>query len=106
MSTYLVGFERKKGEFVNDKTGELVNYDNRVLKFITDDGNNENNFGFSGFKVKMKMVDVARSLGVSENGNAVDTSLKNLFNNEIVLIYAPVNDEMTIVGFRPILKKS
>lgn len=54
----------------------------------------------------MKMAEVARSLGVSENGNAVDTSLKNLFNNEIVLIYAPVNDEMTIVGFRPILKKS
>lgn len=106
MSTYLVGFERKKGEFPNEKTGEIINYDNRLLKCITDDGANKDNFGFSGFEVKMKMVDVANSLGVSENGDSVDTSLKNLFRKEIEFIYAPRNNAMTVVGFRPVLKKS
>lgn len=106
MSTYLIGFERSKGEFPNDKTGELISYDNRLLKCVTDDGNNENNFGFSGFEVKMKMSDVANSLGVSENGNAVDTSLKNLSCKEIEIIYAPRKNVMTVVGFRPVLKKS
>ncbi len=106
MSTYLIGFETKKGEFTNDKTGELIAYNNRTLKCVTNDGNNANNFGFSGFKVKMKMPDIAGSLGVSENDGSVDSSLKNLFNKEIQLIYAPINDEMTVVGFRPVFKKS
>ena len=106
MSTYLVGFGRRKGEFANDKTGELISYDNRLLRCVTDDGKDKDNFGFMGFEVKMKMADVADSLGVSENGQSVDSSLNNLCRKEIELIYAPRNNVMTVVGFRPVLKKS
>lgn len=106
MSTYLIGVGLRKGEFTNEKTGELINYDNRLLRCVTDDGKDSNNLGFTGFEIKMKMTDIAHSLGVSENDSAVDTSLKNLFNKEIQLIYAPLNNVMTVVGFRPVLKRS
>lgn len=106
MSTYLVGFERRKGEFANEKTGELIGYDNRMLRFITDDGHNKDNFGFAGFELKMKMSDIAESLGVPATGEAVDTSLKNLFRKEVDIIYAPRNNVMTVVGIRPVLSKS
>ena len=106
MSTYLVGFERRIGEFPNDKTGELISYDNRLLRCVTNDGQNKDIFGFSAFEVKMKMSDIADSLGVSANGEAVDTSLKNLFRKEIEIVYAPRNNVMTVVGFRPVFTKS
>ena len=36
MSTILIGFTRKVGTFTSDKTGEVVAYSNRDLRFITD----------------------------------------------------------------------
>ena len=106
MSTYLVGFEVKKGTFTNDKTGELICYDNRLLRCVTDDGNNNDNFGFSGFEIKMKMSDIAESLGISAIDDTVNTSLKNLFRKRIDIVYAPRNNVMTVVAIRPVLSKS
>ena len=106
MSTYLVGFDTKKGEFTNDKTGESIAYSNRSLNCVTDDGQNANSFGYSCFQVKkIKMSEIAFSLGVPERDDAVDTALKNLLKKEIELINAPKNGTLTIVGLRPVFKK-
>lgn len=105
MSTYLVGVEPKKGEFANDKTGELISYNNRLLNCVTDDGQNADNFGFSVFQVKLKMAEVAFSLGVPERDDSVDSALKNLCKKEIEFINAPKNGTLTVVGFRPVFKK-
>lgn len=105
MSTYLVGFDIKKGDFVNDKTGELIAYNNRVLKCVSDDGQNATSFGFSGFDVKLKMPEVALSLGVPERDDAVDTALKNINKKEIEFINAPKNGTLSVVGFRPVFNK-
>lgn len=37
MSTVLRGYERKEGQFVIDKTGEVKEYDNTLLHFTSDD---------------------------------------------------------------------
>lgn len=105
MSTYLVGYETKKGSFANDKTGELIAYNNRLLNFVTDDGQTAGNFGFSGFQVKFKLAEVADSLGVPERDESVDTALKSVCKKEIELINAPKNGTLTVVGFRPVFKK-
>lgn len=105
MSTYLVGFETKKGDFTNDKTGESIAYNNRLLNCVTDDGQNANSFGFSCFQVKLKLAEVANSFGVPERDDAVDSALKNVFKKEIEFINAPKNGALAVVGFRPVFKK-
>lgn len=104
MSTYFVGFEVKKGQFTNDNGG-IVDYSNRLLNCITDDGQNDKNFGFTGFQVKLKMSEVAFSLGVPERDDAVDAALKNIFKKRIEFSYAPKNGTMMPVGFHPDFSK-
>lgn len=101
MSTYLVGFEVKKGQF-NNSSGESVDYNNRLLNCVTDDGQGSNSFGFSTFQVKLKMSEVAFSLDVPERDDSVDAALKNIF---LEFINAPKNGVLSVVGFRPIFKK-
>lgn len=37
MSTVLRGYERKEGQFVNEKTGEMITYDNILLHYTSND---------------------------------------------------------------------
>ncbi len=105
MSIYLVGYEPKKGEFPNEKTGEIISYNNRLLNCVTDDGQKPEDFGYSCFQVKLKMADVAYSLGVPEKDEAVDSALKSVFKKEIEFINAPKNGSLAIVGLRSVFKK-
>ena len=102
--TILIGYEIKIGTFTSDKTGEVLAYDNRVLRFVTDSGAKEDNVGFSQFKVKLKLADLAKYLGVAANDNLVNDVLKNNLHHEFELAWAPINDSMECVGLRP--KKS
>lgn len=104
MKTILIGYEIKIGTFPSEKTGEVIAYDNRVLRFITDSGAKEDNVGFSQFLVKMKLEDLARSLGVPADDNSVNNFLKSNLHHEFELAWAPSNDVMKCVGVR--LKKS
>ncbi|MDE6501506.1 MAG: hypothetical protein K2L10_05435 [Ruminococcus sp.] len=106
MSTYLVGFGVNKGEFPNEKTGDMISYSNRSLDCITDNGQNDKSYGFSCFHIKkIRMSDLACSLGVPERDDSVDTALKNMCKKEIELVYAPKNNTLEIVGVRPVFKK-
>jgi len=105
MSIYLVGVEPKKGEFPNEKTGEIISYNNRLLNCVTDDGQKADDFGYSCFQVKLKLSEVAFSLGVPEKDEAVNSALKSLCKKEIEFINAPKNGTLAIVGLRPVFKK-
>lgn len=105
MSTYLIGFEIKQGDIPDEKGGQPFHYNNRVLQCITDDGQNVNSFGFSGFTVKLRMSEVALSLGVPERDDAVDAALKNINKKEIILKNAPKNGVLACVGFKPVFNK-
>ena len=105
MSTYLIGYEIKKGSFANSQTGDIIDYNNRLLKCKTNDGNDSNNFGYSGFEIKMKMSEVADSLGVADNDMAVNSALSKFLDKEIEFRYAPKNNVMAVAGFRPVFKK-
>jgi predicted metal-dependent TIM-barrel fold hydrolase len=98
--TVLIGFEIKNGKFTNEKTGELVEYNNRVLRFITDSGQTSDNIGFAQFEVKLKMEDVARSFGIGLNDQYVNETLSKNLHKEFEVLWAPKNGTMTAVGFR------
>ncbi|MCM1506183.1 MAG: hypothetical protein NC177_03470 [Ruminococcus flavefaciens] len=104
MATYLVGFGISQGEFLNNQK-ETVSYSNRLLRCVTDNAQDSLNFGFSGFEFKIKASDISKSLGVSDKDDAVDTALKNLYKKPIELIYAPVKNELTVIGIRPVYTK-
>lgn len=101
MSTIFLGFERSIGSLTSDKTGEVINYSNRYLKFATDDGNTDKTFGYSYFEFKkVKMSVLAESFGVKEDDEAVDTVLKSLKLKPVEVVIAPRNNELTCVGIR------
>ena len=100
MKTMLIGFTRKVGEFTNEKTGELIQYSNRDLRFITDAGTSKNNVGFTQFTAdKMKLSQLADILKVAENDDAVDKVLSSLISKEVNVQFAPVGDQMKLIWF-------
>lgn len=103
--TVLIGFEIRSGSFPNEKTGELVPFNNRVLRFITDSGVTSENIGFSQFEVKLKMEDVAKCFGIGKNDQYVNETLAKNLHKEFEVLWAPKNGSMTCVGFR-LLPKS
>ena len=100
MAMYLIGYGVNSGSFLNDKK-ESVDYDSRYIRCVSDDNNDSTkNFGFSGFEVKIKTADLAKSLGVSES--AVDECLKKLYRKQIDLVYMPTKNELKIIGIRQV----
>ena len=94
----LIGYEIKSGTFPNEKTGELISYNNRVLRFITNDGETKDNIGYAPFEVKFKMADLAKSLGVGEGDGFVNDCLSTNLHKEFEIHWRPVNGSMTCVG--------
>lgn len=102
MPTILIGFEVRKGSFTNKSTGEMVEYNNRTLRAITDDGANKTNFGYSAFEEKVKLSELAEWLEVPEKDESVDNQLKQLINKPVEFKRAPRNNEFVVVGFKPV----
>lgn len=100
MATILIGYEVRKGEFPNPKTGELIPYNNRILKAITNDGEDNHNVGYSAFEEKLKLSELSSWLGVSENDASVDSLLKQSINKPVEFKRAPRNGEFSVVGFK------
>ena len=100
MSTILIGFTRKVGTFTSDKTGEVVAYSNRDLRFITDTNPDKDVVGFSQFiEPKMKLSQLASILKVPETDEAVDKTLTALCNKAVNVNFAPVGDKLSVVWF-------
>lgn len=100
MAIYLIGYGVNSGSFLNDKN-ESVDYDSRYIRCVSDDNNDsDKNFGFSGFELKIRTNDLAKSFGVSES--AVDECLKKLYRKQIDLVYMPTKNELKIIGIRQV----
>lgn len=100
MKTIFIGFTRRVGTFTSEKTGEVISYSNRDLRFITDSGATSDNIGFSQFTAeKMKLSQLAQILKVNEDDKAVDTALNDLLSKNVNLQFAPVGDQMKLVWF-------
>lgn len=98
-NTILVGFIRSVGDFTDKKTGEKIFYSNRTLHFISDDGSDVDNIGFSPFDVeKIKLKQLSSILNRPEDDTAVDVALKSLINKHVNLHWAPRNGELVLVG--------
>ena len=97
MKTLLIGYEIKKGSFTSEKTGEVIDYNNRILRFITDSGSTKENVGYAPFSEKFKMTDLAKCFGVPETDVSVDAVLQNGLQHEWELAYRPVGDKMACV---------
>ena len=97
-NTILVGFERKVGNFTNKTTGEVVNYSNRIVHFISDDGANADNIGYAFLDHKFKLAELSSLLNVREDDASVDNALKSLINKHVNISWAPRNGELVVVG--------
>ncbi len=100
-STKFIGYEISKGDFTNEKTGEVIEYSNRNLTFITDTGADEKHVGFAPFQhKKVKMVQLASWLNVKDDDKAVDNALNSMIGKPVTLDLAPRNGELALVGIR------
>lgn len=98
--TILIGYEIKIGTFPNEKTGEMIPYNNRILRFITDVGATSENVGYSPFKVKLKMQEIAKCLNLAANDSLVNDTLNKNLNKEFDVLWSPRDDSMVCVGVR------
>lgn len=96
----LIGYLISCGTFTT-KSGEEIDYSNRVLRLITDSGANSENIGAAGYEVKIKASVIAQCLKCAENDNAVNQALNSLINKEVRFEYAPVNGVLAVCGFYP-----
>lgn len=98
MATKFIGFKRKNGTFTNDKTGEVVAYDNYDLFFIT--GNVPDIVGYypSDYKIKGNVIRQVVGLDSSAGDSDVLSLLHDMINNEVLLNVLNVDDKPVVTG--------
>ena len=82
----VIGYEVKKGTFTNDKTGELIDYDNINLHTITDQHTNV--VGCSSSVLKIKSKDFEQITGHKTPNDLID--------REVTLNYIPVGNNVVL----------
>lgn len=98
MATKFIGFKRKNGSFTNDKTGEVVQFDNYDLFFIT--GSVPDIVGYypSEYRIKGNVIRQVLGLDSSAVDSVVLTQLHDMINNEVLLSVLNVDDKPTVTG--------
>ena len=99
--TILVGFQAQFGTFTSDTTGELVNWSNRLIRCVSDESLENDEFGLKIVEQKLKKSQVCKSLGISEDSSedVVNKALCSILNAEISFTLGIVKKEYEIVGF-------
>ncbi len=99
--TKFIGYEISIGTFTNEKSGEVIEYSNRNLTFVTDAGADEKHVGFAPFQhKKVKMSQLSSWLNVKEDDKSVNNALDSMIDKVVMLDLAPRNGELTLVGMR------
>lgn len=98
MATKFIGYKRKNGSFTNEKTGEVVAYDNYDLYFITGGVPDITGYYPSAYKVKGNAV--RQILGFESNAgdNVVLQTLHDMVNNDVLLSVLSVDDKPVVTG--------
>ena len=99
-----IGYTQNIGKFTDDKTGEVIDYSNRICRFITNSGANKNvdgkhDVGFSQFSQKLKAADLAAILGVPCDDKKIDEALNSILQKEIIPSFAPNGDKLALCYF-------
>ena len=101
-----IGYTQNIGKFTDEKTGEVIEYSNRILRFITNSGANSNvegkaEVGFAQFKEKMKASDLAQILNVPCKDSEIDKALNGILQKEVIPSFAPsgTSDKLTLCYF-------
>lgn len=98
MATKFIGYKRKNGSFTNKDTGELVEFDNYDLFFIT--GSVPDIVGYYPSEYRLKGNVIRQVIGFdSKSGDDVVLShLHDMLNKEVLLSVLNVDDKPTVTG--------
>lgn len=100
----LIGFESQSGQFTSESTGEVINWSNRLLRCVTDEGLGKRERGLKIFEQKLKTDFVVDSLGINLNSSedTIDNALAHLLNTCIVFKTGIVKGKLEVNGFQVI----
>lgn len=106
MATKFIGYKRKNGSFLNDKTGEVVNYDNFDLYFITGGVPEVTGFYPSSYKIKASAIRQILDYPADTPTETVIETLKSYVNKDVLLSVLNVEDKPVVTGLVPVPPKS
>lgn len=92
-----IGFEVSKGTFTPDGGGAGINYDNRNLFMITNEGLKSSQSGFIHMTVKIKTEVLCASFGCTPA--EVDAYLNSVLSREVNISYGIVAGKPAVTGF-------
>lgn len=98
MATKFIGFKRKNGTFTNDKTGEVVAYDNYDLFLITGNVPDVSGYYPSAYKIKGNVIRQIVGLDSSAGDADVQRLLHDMINQEVLLNVLNVDDKPVVTG--------
>ncbi len=107
MATKFIGYKRKCGDFINEKTGELIHYDNYDLYFIT--GGVPDIFGYypsAYYKVKGDAIRQILGFDNSVGDKQVYDVLHDMLNKDVLLSVINVEDKAVVTGLALVPPKS
>lgn len=98
MATKFIGFKRKNGTFTNEKTGELVSFDNYDLYFIT--GSVPDIVGYypSEYRVKGNIIRQILGYDSKVGDDIVLSGLHDMVNKDVLLSVLSVDDKPVVTG--------
>lgn len=98
MATKFIGFKHKKGSFTNEKTGELVQYDNYSLYFIT--GNVPDIVGYYPSKYVVKGDVICQVLGFDGKytDEVISEHLHDLLNKEVLTVIVDIDNKPVLTS--------
>ena len=99
--TKLIGYMISFGTFTPQGSDEQVEYSNRVLRCITDEGADAENIGLSSFEKKLKTSVIADCLKCPDTEKDVNAALNQLLNKPITFKFAARSGKYDVVGFYP-----
>lgn len=98
MATKFIGFKRKNGSFTNEKTGEVINFDNYDLYFITGGVPDITGYYPSSYKIKSNAVRQILGMDVKVGDNEVLATLSRMVNKDVLLSVLSVDDKPVVTG--------
>lgn len=93
MATKFIGYKRKNGSFTNEKTGEVVSYDNYDLYFITGGVPEITGYYPSSYKIKGNSVRQILGMNAQVGDNEVLATLSRMVNKDVLLSVLNVDDK-------------
>lgn len=98
MSTKFIGYKRKNGSFTNEKTGEVILYDNYDLYFITGEVPDVIGYYPSSYKVKGNIVRQILGMPSEVGDDEVIKILHCMVNKDVMLSVLNVDDKPVLTG--------